>query len=168
MKSNMNWNCTKCISGMIGGLSLSILLAGCAPQTNSGTPSATPISAPVNSPLVGNWTGEAKFATSSDINKLANAFTADQVTGASKLMLQADGTGYLKVAKSPERPITWRQDGKKVVLEAAAGTTEANGSTSSSGKGEDTFVSTLSESGDSMTVDMGQVTVSLTKEASGS
>jgi hypothetical protein len=156
------------VRGAICGLGVSFLLAGCAPQTNSGTPPATSIALPAVSPLVGNWTGEAKLTTGSDLTKLANALTGDQMTGASKLTLQANGTGYLKVAKSPERPITWRQDGKRVVLEGAVGKTDASGNKSSSDKSDNTFVGTLTESGTSMTIDLGQAKVSLTKEASGS
>lgn len=144
------------------GMALGLFVGGCGPQTSSGTPPVTPISMPAVSPLVGSWAGEAKLTTGSDFTKLANELTGNQLTGKSKLTLQANGTGYLKVAKSPERPITWRQDGKRIVIEVS-GATGGSDSTKSEAKSDGPVIGTVSESGKDMTIDLGRAKVMLTK-----
>jgi hypothetical protein len=138
------------------------LVAGCGPQTNSGSPTAIPISLQQASPVVGTWTGKSKLAPSSGLAGLATALAGDQVEGPSTLTLQANGNGYLKVAKTPERAITWKQDGKKLVLTGVGG----SGPKNDANKADEPAVATLSDDEKTMTIDLGQLTVTLSKSGS--
>lgn len=139
-------------------------LAGCSNQV-SPTTQVSPITTKALSPLVGKWTGEAKLATGNDLTKIANALSGNEMTGASRLTLNADGTGFMKVAKRPERPITWKQDGQKVIL-AETGNAKHNDTTGETSESMQSYVGTLSDDGTALTIDMGKVKVKLAKLAS--
>lgn len=143
---------------------LSLMMAGCSPsvQTGQSVPNGnsaaqTP-AVPAIPPVVGKWTGEAKLATGSELVKLGNQLSGGQMTGASSMTLKADGKGYLKVAKAPEKPITWTQDGDKLTLTMHS--SAENGSDRS-----DAYVGTLSHDQKEMSIDMGQIKVKLSKKS---
>src|SRR4051812_30927405 len=148
-------------SGLMLSCFVGALLAGCGPQSNSGSPTAIPISMQQASPVIGTWTGKSKLVHSDGLAGLATALAGDQVEGPSTLTLQTNGNGYLKVAKTPERAITWKQDGKKLVLSHVGGSA-AKGE---QGKGDEDAVATLSDDDKTMTIDLGQLKVTLNKQA---
>lgn len=133
---------------LVVALLAAVFSAGCSTGLPQDGPRAMPISASSISPLAGKWVGQAKLATGSDITKIKNALSGDKMTGDSNLTLNADGTGFLKVAKHKEEPISWKQEGQKVLLTKDADTS---------------YVGTMAEDGRSMTIDMGEVKVELTR-----
>ena|SRR5579871_4330434 len=138
-----------------------LLLAGCSqPGSVSGTPLAA-----LTSPVVGTWSGQAKLATGNTLVKIKNALSGDKMTGDSRLTLKADGTGFLKIAKQPERAVVWRQEGHKLILQPQE--IGADGTVQTSATDKNSYVGTLSEDGKTITLDMGEVKVSLLKQGSG-
>lgn len=148
------------VSGLMIACFIGALMGGCGPQSNSGSPTATQINFQAASPVIGNWTGKSKLEHSDGLAALATALAGDQVEGPSTLTLQSNGNGYLKIAKMPERAITWRQDGKKLVLSHVGGSNTKG----ESGKGDDDAVATLSDDDKTMTIDLGQLKVTLNKQ----
>ena len=141
------------------------LCCGCSPSSSGSAGQGTPVVwSPLVSPLVGKWSGEAKLSTGSDLVKITNAISGDRMTGQSSLSLNDVGTGYLKVAKSPEQPITWKQDGDKVTIETKGASDSDKGSEGSKKTG--TLVGTVSDDKKRMSIDLGQVVVKLSKEGS--
>ena len=147
------------ISTLLAICLIGVLLAGCAPQQNGSGPTAVAAAFQRVSPLVGTWTGESKASTGNGLSGLAVAIAGDQIAGHSTLTLQANGLGYLKIAKSPERQITWKQDGKKVILDHVADAAAK----SDDAKADNEIVATLDQDEKHMTLDLGQLTVSLDK-----
>ncbi|HLJ56710.1 MAG TPA: hypothetical protein VKT77_16850 [Chthonomonadaceae bacterium] len=141
------------------------VLGGCSPGGGGGPTPVTPAGLQQLSPLVGTWTGKSKAEETQGLAGLAMAVAGDQLVGPCSLTLNANGNGYLKVAKTPEAAVTWRQDGNKIVLTGATASTVAGGARAKpSASKSDTAVATLGSDGRTMTIDMGQVTVSLTKQ----
>jgi hypothetical protein len=129
-------------------------LAGC---NNNGAPTVIAGSPPaIISPLVGNWTGKSEVK-GGDLAKALNGLAGGPLTGPSTLTLKADGTGYLKVADKAERPITWKQDGDKVVIEVKSAEREA------SSEPVTTWIATTSSDRRFMTIDLDDVKVKLSK-----
>ena len=89
-----------------------LTLAGCnsGGRVNAGT------AAPGFSPFVGTWTGKSEVK-GGDLQKFANSVAGGPLTGPSSMTLNSDGTGFLKVADSPERPIAWKQEGDRLILQ---------------------------------------------------
>ena len=126
--------------------------AGC---DNRGTPTIIAGSPPpILSPLAGKWTGDSEVK-GGDLAKALNSLAGGPLTGPCALTLNSDGTGYLKVADKAERPITWKQDGEKVLIDIrpADSATEPLPS----------WVGTISRDGKNMTIDMEDVKVKLSK-----
>jgi len=136
------------------------MLVGCGSNSISSGHFVSPIgfqAAP--SPLVGAWTGKSKVSTSNGLMGMAMAIAGAQLEGPSTLTLNPNGKGYLKVAKTAERPIEWSQDGTKLVL-----TNVAKYSAKTTPEKSDPVVATLSDDAKMMTIDLGQVTVTLAKQ----
>jgi hypothetical protein len=129
-------------------------MAGCspdgAPTVSAGSPSA------LISPLAGKWSGKSEVK-GGDLQKLLNSAAGGPLTGPSTLTLSAGGTGFLKVADKPERPISWKQEGKKILVETRAISSDAG----SQPGGQ--WVGTVSEDNRTMTIDMEDVKVVLSK-----
>src|ERR1044071_651468 len=90
-----------------------LLLCGCSsPSLNGRAPSITA----AFSPLSGKWTGKSHMKDRG-IGNFVNALEGGPLTGPSSLTLNPDGTSFLKVADKPERPISWKQEGGKVILD---------------------------------------------------
>ena len=130
------------------------LLSGCnstgANRVNAGSPAV------IVPPVVGSWSGKSELK-GGDLQKVANELAGGPLTGHSSLTLNADTTGFLKVADQPERPIAWKLEGQKIILQVQSlqpDSHEGNGGP---------WVGTLSSDGRTMTIDMEQVRVILTK-----
>lgn len=138
---------------MAGGL-----LAGC--QGGTGTVNAGPVSKAL-SPLAGKWTGKSDMK-GNDLDKFANSVAGGPLTGPSSMQLNADGTGFLKVADQPERPISWKQEGDRVILEprGVEGTSDAK-TTNLGGP----WVGRLSTDRDTIVIDMEKVKVTLNRSS---
>lgn len=137
----------------VAGLLVTFCFCGCS--NTSGVSAGSP--PPILSPLAGKWEGKSDVK-GGDLAKALNGLAGGPLTGHSTLTLNSDGTGFLKVADKPERPISWKQEGEKVVIS----TREAGATSDSAGK--DTWVGTLSGDKKSMTIDMEDVKVTLSKQ----
>ena len=112
---------------------------------------------PLPSPVAGSWTGEAKLNTGNDLVKIGNKLSGDKMTGASSLKLNADGTGFMKVAKGAEKPITWKAEDRKVIIDSRS----IDNSKPAEGSKDGPYVGTLSEDKKTLSIDMGDVKVIL-------
>jgi len=135
-----------CHPAISASISCAVLLAGC---------SLAP------SPAVGEWSGKMMAPPQGSMNQLA--LLAIGIMGdnpSARLSLKGDGTGYLKIPNAPERPVSWRMDGDRIILggaDAIAATTTA----SSHGQ----VVGRLSDDKKTITLDLGLVQFSLAKAA---
>ncbi len=113
---------------------------------------------------VGTWSGTVQASQKSGggiLGDLAAALGQAALGGQATLTLKLGGTGYLKIGSMPERAITWKADGDKVILSgASASGTETDKSTGVSGE----LVGTLSSDGQTLTLDLGPVSVALAKK----
>lgn len=77
-------------------------------------------------PAVGEWTGTLTAAPQGGaMSGLATGMLTMAGGGNVDLTLKADGTGYVKAMSAPERPITWKADGDRVLIYGASGATAA-------------------------------------------
>jgi hypothetical protein len=133
-------------------------LAGCndagSPTINAGSP------ATLISPLAGKWSGKSEVK-GGDVAKALNSLAGGPLTGPSSLTLNSDGTGYFKVADKAERPITWKQDGEKLLIQARRVDEDASSEAGA------VWVGTVSGDGKYLTIDMEEVKVRLSKNTSG-
>jgi hypothetical protein len=136
---------------------IAVLLAGC-----NGGPSAVN-AGPVEralAPLAGRWTGKSDVK-GNDLDKFANSVAGGPLTGPSSMTLQADGTGFLKVADQPERPISWKQEGGRLLLEQRSVT---DTTTSNSSVANGPWVGQLSADKKTVVIDMEKVKVTLSRQ----
>ena len=100
---------------------------------------------------------------------LAQGMLGDHVSGPSTLSLKGDGTGFLKIAATPERPIAWTQEGNKVILRSREEDRPKPDPAKERNEDSDDgpIVGTLSEDGKTLTLDLGLFTVALTQQPSG-
>lgn len=138
-------------------------LAGCNGGGTGSKVNAGPVSAAL-SPLVGEWSGKSDMKDKG-VGTFVNSIEGGPLTGPSSLTLNADGTGFLKVADQAEKPITWKQEGDKVTLQAA---TQSEGQNSGKAQkpsqtagGVGPWVATLSNDKKTLTIDMEKVKVTL-------
>src|SRR5438552_1959311 len=141
-----------------GFLFLTITMAGWALGgcTNDGRLNASS-SQIVSAPLAGTWTGKSDMK-GNDLDKFANSIAGGPLTGASSLTLNTDGTGFLKVADQPERPISWKQEGDRVILEARGVRGSPDANTAQTGG---PWVGQLSADRKTIVIDMEKVKVTL-------
>jgi hypothetical protein len=149
------------ITKLVTALLSIFFLAGCASR-NPSTVNASS-GGILASPLTGKWGGKSDMKDKG-LDTFANALAGGPLTGPSSLTLNPDGTGFLKVADLPERPISWKQEGEKVIIEKRS----IQQGTSSGGEqgdlGDGPWVATLSPDQKALKIDMGKVTVTLNKE----
>ena len=93
-----------------------------------------------------------------------NSAAGGPLTGPSSLTLNGDGAGYLKVADLPERPISWKQEGDRVIPETRH-VGAANRPSETDGTGTGPWVGRLLENRSTMVIDMEQVKVTLNQQA---
>jgi hypothetical protein len=129
-------------------------LAGCS---NGGKVDAGPV-AKALSPLAGKWTGKSEVK-GGDLAKFANSVAGGPLTGPSSLTLDSDGTGYMKVADGPERPISWKQEGDRVIIE----TRGVEGASDKHADSDGPWVGHLSNDRRTMTIDMQKAKVILSQ-----
>jgi hypothetical protein len=141
---------------LLAAVAIAASIAGC----NTSSVEVGDKKIPLPTTIAGTWTGEAKLNTGSDLVKIENKLSGDKMTGDSKLTLNGDGTGFMKVAKGAEQPVTWKQEGPKVIVEKRS-IEEKTKSPDSEGP----YVATLSEDKKTMTFDMGNVKVVLSKSS---
>jgi hypothetical protein len=124
------------------------------------------------SPVVGTWSGEVQMKPQSKNSPLGGLgmMMGQQLKGPCTLTLKPDGTGFLKVSITPERPIAWTVEDNKVLLnsrDANASETGNNKTTAQPGNPtQGSLVGTLTPDQQSMTLDMGIIEVLLKKSAS--
>jgi hypothetical protein len=125
------------------------------------------------SPVAGTWSGEVQIKPQSKNDPLATLgmLMGRQLKGPCTLTLKPDGTGFLKVSMTPERPIVWTVEDNKVLLNSrdgeAPGTTNSTKTTAQqSGPMQTSIVGTLAPDQQSMTLDMGIIEVPLKKSTS--
>ena len=116
------------------------------------------------SPAVGDWQGTMSASPGAGgLGALAIGFAA-AATGntPANLTLKNDGTGYLKLPTAPERPMTWKMDGDRVLLfvRRDAASTPASGNNAS----DTALVGKLSEEKKTLTFDLGPVQFAMTKQ----
>ncbi len=120
---------------LFAALAAVVLLAGCALMPP---------------PAVGEWSGDM---TAAPQGGAMGALAAGMIGAAggtnAELTLKADGTGYVKAMSAPERPITWKMDGDRVLI---------------SGSSQE-IIARLSDDKKTLNVDMGMVQFALTKKA---
>ncbi len=135
-------------SALLASVSCALLLTGCSLM---------------QSPAVGEWSGKMTAAPQSGVmGALATGMTSAMGGDPSAtLTLKSDGTGYLKVMTAPERPITWKADGERILLTGMSQDKNQSASSSSS----EPIVGKLSEDKKTMTFDLGPVQFSLNKTA---
>lgn len=147
--------------GLIAGLAFifGCALSGC----NGGAPSRgqAPLSA-ATSPLGGVWAGQSDMKDQG-LGSFANAVAGGPLTGPSQLRLDANGTGFLKVADRPERPVSWKAEDGKVIIETRD--IEDGGSANDEEGGP--WVGTLSDDDRTMRIDMEKVIVTLHRKDTG-
>src|SRR5438067_11035021 len=151
---------------LVTALLMGFLLSACslrsANTVNAGSNILTA------SPLIGSWTGKSDIK-GSDLDKFANSIAGGPLTGPSSMTLNADGTGFLKVADQPERPISWKAEGDKVILQGRS-IGAAHGQDTSQTERADAdgpWVGTLGVDRKSMVIDMGKVKVTLNHPSGG-
>jgi hypothetical protein len=86
---------------------------------------------------------------------LAGAAAMAMGNSPATLTLKNDGTGYLKIPNAPERAITWKMDGERIVLSGMQD--NKTGSDSS-------IVGRLSEDKKTLTFDLGPVKFDMKKQ----
>jgi hypothetical protein len=148
---------------------IAVLLVGlCLSGCNSGGPAvSSPSTSLLPSPLAGKWTGKSDMKDDG-LTGIANVLAGNPLAGPSSVILNNDGTGFMKVAQTPEQPIAWKQEGDKVIFEGRT----IQSKTGNSGDGQKTnsfgsCVGTLSNNSKSMKIDMGKVQVTVEKQKSG-
>ncbi|MBC8142387.1 MAG: hypothetical protein H7Y38_13205 [Armatimonadetes bacterium] len=126
---------------LFAALAATVMLAGCSLMP---------------SPAVGEWSGAMTAAPQGGAMGALAAGMLGAAGGANaELTLKSDGTGYIKAMSAPERPITWKMDGDRVLIAGTEGF--QNGS-------KEGIVARLSEDKKTMNVDMGVVQFALTKK----
>ena len=120
-------------------------------------------------PAVGDWSGPVSASPSAGgLGALAAGFATAAIGNTpATLTLKSDGTGYLKLPTAPERPVTWKADGDRVLLFVRKeGDADKGGAILTSGRSpspEDALIGRLSEDKKTLTFDLGPVQVAMTK-----
>lgn len=128
------------------------LLPGCSDsgQVNAGSPK------PGFSPVIGKWTGKSEVK-GGDLQKFANSVAGGPLTGPSSMTLNSGGTGFLKVADRPEIPISWKEEGDRLVLQPSG----VNGPSDAKAGSGGPWVAKWSNDARTWTIDMEKVKVIL-------
>jgi hypothetical protein len=126
--------------------------AGC--RSGGGVSAGSP--APAVSPIVGKWSGKSEVK-GGDLQKLANSAAGGPLTGPSSMTLNSGGTGFLKVADRPEVPISWKEEGDRLILSLRG----ADGDGASSPSTNGPWVAKWSSADRTWTIDMEKVKVIL-------
>lgn len=109
------------------------------------------------SPAVGEWTGTMTANPQGGaIAQMGAGMLGAMGSATADLTLKADGTGYARAMGAPERPITWKMDGDRVLIFGANAGKNANPS--------DAMVARLSEDKRTLLLDMGPIQVNLQKK----
>jgi len=132
-----------------------LFVSGCSPNQPINT---SPIKEIV-SPLSGTWRGKSDVK-GGDLQKFANSIAGGPLTGPSTLTLKPDGTGFIKVADRAERPISWKQEDDRVIMQYR----RVDDSKSPSGSENDAWVGDLSSDRRTMTIDLDNVKVTVKHE----
>jgi len=137
---------------------LSLGISGCRTggvQADSGSPAGS------DDKLLGTWRGQSKVDPGSTL-ALASSFTgANQVAGPSTLTLNPDGKGFIKIARSAEKPIAWRTEGQKMIMEVRGFDGSKVPNTDKADNGP--WVGTLAADEKSLFIDMGDLSVNLNR-----
>jgi hypothetical protein len=154
----------QCVTAAVAAVFCTILV-GCEATPTTTTGGAPSIRVAL-SPLAGTWSGKSDLKDKG-LGSFQNALGRDQLTGPSSATLSADGTGFVKASDQPERPVTWRAEGEKVLFEPRS----TGDATAPPPAGDDPvagsggFVGTLSEDRKTLVLDLPKVTVTLRRKA---
>ncbi len=138
------------IAILAAALAWSWILAGC---DNGGDVDAGAVRAWF-SPFVGTWTGKSEVK-GGVLAKLANSAASGPLTGPSSMTLNSSGAGFLKVADQPERPISWKQEGDRLVLQPSG----VNGASDAKAGSGGPWVARWSNDNRTWTIDMEKIKV---------
>jgi hypothetical protein len=139
-------------AGMLAVLFTTIILFGCS---NAGSVNAGS-AAPGFSPVFGTWTGKSEVK-GGDLAKFANSVAGGPLTGPSSMTLNQGYTGFLKIADRPERPIVWKQEGDRLILQPSG----VNGPSDAKAGSGGPWVAKWSNENRTWTIDMDKVKVIL-------
>ena len=93
-----------------------------------------------------------------------NGIDLPPMVGRVTLTLNEDGKGFAKIGPLPEQPVVWVEENHKVTLTLSSARPETTDPQPASTGGA-SFVGTLAEGGDTMTMDLGLATITLQKQA---
>ena len=100
---------------------------------------------------------------------IAAGFVTAIAGNSASLSLRADGTGYVKMMSAPERLITWKADGDRVLIYGIAANNSETGVSPSPDPAtqhdNNVVIARLSDDKKTLVVDAGPVQFTLTKQA---
>ena len=111
----------------------------------------------------GTWTGLVKPGNGPVSDLIANA-----MKGPSDLTLNPDGTGFLKISGVPEEPISWKQEGDKLILQSrplSSSQAAPGGLITVNSVPLQILVGTLSQDGNTLRIDLGQVSLDMNRSS---